>query len=91
MPNYEVMWGDRCEYVEAGNPYQACILVMAEGVPENAPLEFYVSCFKPGALGCHIETVGLDQILGLMEMAIDCYQDGELISENIVTREGECG
>jgi hypothetical protein len=70
MPNYEVQWGDKTHFQEAGNPYQACILVMAENVPGNVATSFEVTTFNGFAQ--NTETVGLDEILNIMVLATDC-------------------
>ncbi|MHA2063399.1 MAG: hypothetical protein ACXABY_03355 [Candidatus Thorarchaeota archaeon] len=44
--NYEVIWGESTVFVNAGNPYQACMFTMVECVPDeefDIPLIFTVN------------------------------------------------
>jgi hypothetical protein len=71
--NYEVKWGDAYQIVEAGNPYQACMMVLRTHAEENPNVDIPMSVFDVCPVGYGIcgntETIPMSVIVGLMVAA----------------------
>ena len=66
MPNYEVQWGSVHQIVNAGNPYQACMIVVQQENLDDPSMVFEVNTLGDNP---RKEQIGLDQIFNLLLLA----------------------
>jgi hypothetical protein len=82
--NYEVRWGESFSIVEAGNPYQACILAMQQFEITERP----VTTFDVLNLGTSKrEEVKLADVISILVLSNNGDEDAEIRED----RSGCCG